>query len=67
VCRWEVEWSVQVTVVLKHMFHPDELMAEPSMKDDLEADITSECTKLGPIDKARGSPLSLNGLKALRC
>ena len=41
----------QVTVVLKHMFSPAELLEEPSLKDDLETDTLAECTKLGPVEK----------------
>ncbi|KAL4859417.1 Splicing factor U2AF-associated protein 2 [Chlorella vulgaris] len=43
----------QVTVILKNMFDPDELIASPSLKDELEADIRSECAKLGKVDKLR--------------
>lgn len=46
-----VVMRVQVTVVLKHMFAPADLVEEPTLKDDLEADILAECTKLGPVDK----------------
>ena len=41
----------QVTVILKHVFVPAELEQEPTMKTDLEADMASECAKLGPVDK----------------
>ncbi len=44
---------MQVTVVIKHMFHPDEFAADPSYKAELESDVTAECAKLGPVDKAR--------------
>ncbi len=42
---------MQVTVILKQMFHPNELIEEPSLKDDLETDVKTECTKLGAVDK----------------
>ena len=42
---------MQVTVILKHVFTPAELEEEPTMKTDLEADMASECNKLGPVDK----------------
>ena len=45
--------DVQVTVVLKHMFHPDEFLEEPTLREDLEADIVTECARLGAIDKVR--------------
>ena len=44
---------LQVTVILKHMFRPEEFEIEPELKEALAADITSECTKLGKIEKAR--------------
>jgi hypothetical protein len=47
--------AAQVTVVLKHMFSPAELLEEPSLKEDLETDTLAECTKLGPVDKVRQS------------
>ena len=40
---------------MKHAFHPTELEEQPTAKTDLEADMASECTKLGPIDKVPGS------------
>lgn len=46
-----MDLSWQVTVILKHMFHPNELMEEPSTMKDLETDITAECAKLGAVDK----------------
>ena len=46
-------WLVQVTVILSHMFSPDELAAEPHLGKELEADITSECARLGPLVKVR--------------
>lgn len=48
---------VQVTVILKHMFTPSELEEEPALKDDLEVDVTTECAKVGAVDKV--SRLSL--------
>ena len=40
-----------MTVILKHVFSPAELEEEPTMKTDLEADMASECNRLGPVDK----------------
>jgi len=42
---------VQVTVILRNMFHPDEFLENPFYKEELEADIRSECGKLGKVDK----------------
>lgn len=46
----------QVTVVLKHMFSPDELEGHPELVTELEADILTECSKQGPIDKVTVVP-----------
>ena len=35
------------------MFRPEEFEIEPELKEALDADITSECAKLGKIEKAR--------------
>lgn len=42
---------MQVTVILTHMFSPDEVASDPRVAQELEADITSEATRLGPITK----------------
>ncbi|KAL4431027.1 hypothetical protein ABPG75_006283 [Micractinium tetrahymenae] len=43
----------QVTVILKHMFQPEEFIENPLAKEELEADVRSECAKLGKVDKLR--------------
>ncbi|KAK9820468.1 hypothetical protein WJX72_010675 [[Myrmecia] bisecta] len=43
----------QVTVILKHMFHPDEFVTEPGLMGDLEDDIKTECSKQGPVDRVK--------------
>lgn len=43
---------VQVTVVLKHLFTPDEAAdAGSAFATEMEADVTAECKKLGTIEK----------------
>ena len=42
---------LQVTVILEHMFHPSEMEEEATLREDLEDDIKSECTKMGPVEK----------------
>lgn len=42
---------LQITVILKHLFHPDEFLEEPGMLKDLEGDIKEECAKLGQVEK----------------
>ena len=42
-----------MTVVLRNVFHPDDFVAEPTLRQDLEADMLSECAKLGAVDKVR--------------
>ena len=44
-----------MTVVLRNVFHLDDFGAEPTLRDDLEADMLSECAKLGAVDKVRPS------------
>jgi hypothetical protein len=43
-------------VILKNMFHPDELAENPVLKEELEGDIRDECAKLGKVDKVRRRP-----------
>ena len=43
--------SLQVTVILKNLFHPAECEEEPTLLSDLESDIRGECAKLGQVDK----------------
>lgn len=47
---------MQVTVILEHMFHPSEMEEEATLREDLEDDIKTECTKMGPVEKARRCP-----------
>ena len=47
--------SLQVTVILENMFHPEELLEEASLLKDLESDIYTECGKMGPIDKVESA------------
>ena len=44
---------VQVTVILEHMFHPSEMEEEATLREDLEDDIKTECTKMGPVEKVK--------------
>ena len=43
--------TMQVTVILEHMFHPSEMEEEATLREDLEDDIKTECTKMGPVEK----------------
>lgn len=47
----------QVTVILEHMFHPSEMEEEATLREDLEDDIKTECTKMGPVEKVSHSLL----------
>ena len=49
--RLAVRVVVQVTVILEHMFHPSEMEEEATLREDLEDDIKTECTKMGPVEK----------------
>ena len=33
------------------MFHPSEMEEEATLREDLEDDIKTECTKMGPVEK----------------
>ena len=46
-----VQLALQVTVVLEHMFHPSEMEEEATLREDLEDDIKTECTKMGQVEK----------------
>ncbi|KAL0480327.1 hypothetical protein AKO1_007075 [Acrasis kona] len=41
------------SVILKHMFTPDEFAQEPLLREELKQDIKGECEKLGPVEKIR--------------
>lgn len=43
-------WS-QVTVILERMFTPAEFEEDPTLREELEDDITAECGKMGKVDK----------------
>ena len=42
-----------MTVILEHMFHPSEMEEEATLREDLEDDIKTECTKMGAVEKVR--------------
>ncbi len=42
---------MQVTVILEHMFAPTEFEEDPTLREELEDDITAECGKMGKVDK----------------
>ena len=54
-------WRLQVTVILENLFHPDEIIAEPTLLKDLGADIKEESATLGPVDKV-GCPFIYGGV-----
>lgn len=43
----DVAPPTKTTVVLRHMFHPDEFAADFSLREQLEDDVTEEAAKLG--------------------
>lgn len=55
---------LQVTVVLEHMFHPSEMEEEATLREDLEDDIKTECTKMGPVEKVHYTFEQLVGLRS---
>lgn len=42
---------MQVTVILLHMFDPAELQGAAGEEKELEADVRTECERIGPVDK----------------
>ncbi|KAG0555053.1 hypothetical protein KC19_12G140400 [Ceratodon purpureus] len=42
-----------MTVILKHMFTRAELLTDPSLLPEVEEDVMTECTKIGPIERLR--------------
>ncbi|KAI5060404.1 hypothetical protein GOP47_0024824 [Adiantum capillus-veneris] len=40
-------------VVLKNMFTQEEILLEPTLLAELEADIIEECSKIGPVERLR--------------
>jgi len=42
-----------MTVILKHMFTRAELLNDPSLLPEVEEDVQSECSKIGPIERLR--------------
>ena len=48
-------FSLQVTVILENLFDPDEIIAEPTLLKDLDADIKEESATLGPVEKVESS------------
>ena len=54
-------WDLQVTVILEHMFTPAEMEEEPTLREDLEDDIKTECTKMGPVEKVCATTWSPHG------
>lgn len=43
----------QITVVMKHVFHPDEFIEDPELEDDLKKDILGEASKLGVVESVK--------------
>ncbi|KAL3133307.1 hypothetical protein ABBQ38_007186 [Trebouxia sp. C0009 RCD-2024] len=52
----------KVTVILEHMFHPSEMEEEATLREDLEDDIKTECTKMGPVEKVRVFHMNPQGI-----
>lgn len=42
-----------MSVLLKNMFTQQELLMEPNLIEELEAEIIEECSKLGPVERLR--------------
>lgn len=56
----------KVTVILEHMFHPSEMEEEATLREDLEDDIKTECTKMGPVEKVRVFHMNPQGIVMIK-
>ena len=45
----DVAPAIRTTVVLRHMFHPDDFAADFALREQLEDDVTGEAAKLGAL------------------
>eukprot|EP00884_Botryococcus_braunii_P010462 jgi/Botrbrau1/19417/Bobra.0338s0044.1 len=62
----DLKKPTEVTVILENLFHPDQFLEDPNLRGDLEADVRSECNKLGPVDKVRIFHQNPNGVISVR-
>ncbi|RVW57507.1 HIV Tat-specific factor 1 [Vitis vinifera] len=46
----DAKLSIPATVVLRYMFTPAEMRADPNLRSELEGDVQEECIKLGSVD-----------------
>ena len=44
---------VPIAIVLRHMFTRGEVVEDPTVLQDLHADVSEECAKFGPIEKVK--------------
>ncbi|KAL8166228.1 hypothetical protein V2J09_007727, partial [Rumex salicifolius] len=51
--RDDSKLMIPATVILSNMFTPAEMRADLNLKDELEADIREECSKLGSVDSVK--------------
>ncbi|GMH38337.1 hypothetical protein BSKO_06221 [Bryopsis sp. KO-2023] len=56
----------KITVILKHMFHPDEMIGDPDAATELEAEIKEECEKIGAVDRVNIYQHNPDGVVAIR-
>lgn len=56
----------ELTVVLKHMFGPGELLGQESLKAELEDDVKKEAEKSGPVVKVRAFETNPDGVIIVR-
>jgi len=56
----------EVTVILKHMFTLEEMQLNPNLREELEEDVASECSKLGAIERLRVFATNPEGVISVR-
>ncbi|KAK9803813.1 hypothetical protein WJX73_002579 [Symbiochloris irregularis] len=56
----------EVTVILLHMFDPQEMQGQADEQKELEADVKAECERIGPVQKVRVFTYNPNGAMSVR-
>ncbi|CAO2837473.1 unnamed protein product [Amaranthus hypochondriacus] len=64
--RDDSKLMIPATVVLSNMFAPAEMREDPSLRDELEADVREECVKLGPVDSVKVCENNPHGVVLVR-
>ncbi|GJP50841.1 hypothetical protein CLOM_g9998 [Closterium sp. NIES-68] len=58
--------TLPMTVVLFHMLTRDEVVNDPSLPDELEAEVREECAKMGVVERVKVYPNHPDGVVTVR-